>query len=106
MSNKEHLIQKTLNDVDLDLFNSVRKTASYYDASNSIVTHRRIRRPSVTETDRISQSLLKQEEKVLIQYFRDLQRQCLCSNYVQIRRMVVRLLQNKRNKIQLDKHYI
>ncbi len=106
MSNKEHLIQKASNDVDLGLFSSIRKAADYYDVPNSTVAHRRAGRPSVAETDRISQRLSKQEEKVLIQYIRDLQRQHLCPNYAQIRRMVVKLLQSKGDKIRLGKHYV
>ncbi len=106
MSNKEHSIQRASNDVDLGLFDSIRKAADYYDVPKSTVAYRRAGRPSIAETERISQRLSKQEEKVLIQYFQDLQRQHLCPNYAQIRRMVTKLLQNKGDKNRLGKHYV
>ena len=84
-SDKEHLIQNASNDVDLGLFSSIRKATDYYNVPKSTVAYRRAGRPSIAETDRISQRLSKQEERVLIQYFRDLQRQHLCPNYAQIR---------------------
>ena len=66
MSNKEHSIQKASNDVDLALFGSIRKAAAYHNVLKSTVAHRHAGRPSIAETDRISQRLLKQEEKVLV----------------------------------------
>ena len=105
-SEKEHLIQNALNDVDLGLFNSIRQASEHYNVPKSTVAYRRTGRPSITEIDRISQRLSKQEERVLIQYFRDLQRQHLCPNYAQIRRMVTKLLHSKGDKIQLGKYYV
>ena len=71
-SSIEHSIQQALNDVKVGLFSSIRKAASYYDVPKSTAVHRRAGRPLIAETDRISQRLSKQEEKVFIQYFRDL----------------------------------
>ncbi|KAF7509097.1 hypothetical protein GJ744_008324 [Endocarpon pusillum] len=84
MSNKEKSIQKASSDVELGLFSSIRKAADYYDVPNSTVAHRRAGRPSVAEADRISQT------------------QHLPPNYAQIRRMLVKLLQRKGDKIRLE----
>ena len=72
-SNKEQSIQRALNDLELGLFSSIGQAADYYGVPKSTVAHRRTGRPSVVQTDHISQRLSKEEEKVLIQYFRDLQ---------------------------------
>jgi DDE superfamily endonuclease/Tc5 transposase DNA-binding domain len=53
-----------------------------------------------------SQRLSKEEEKVLIQYFQDLQRQDLCPNYPRIRRMISEILQNRGDHKTLGKHYV
>jgi hypothetical protein len=60
----------------------------------------------VAQTDKKSQQLSKEEEKVLIQYFRDLQRQNLCPNYPRIRRMISEILQNRGDHKTLGKHYV
>ena len=72
MSDQEQSIQQASNEVELGLFNSIRKAASYHNVPKSTVAYRRAGRLSVAETDRMIQCLLKQEEKVLIQYFWDL----------------------------------
>ena len=105
-SNKEQSIQRALNDLELGLFSSIGQAADYYGVPKSTVAHRRAGRPSVAQTDRISQRLSKEEEKVLIQYFRDLQRQNLCPNYTQIRRIIAELCRNKGDTNPLGKHYI
>jgi len=72
MSNQEQSIQRALNELDMGLFGSIRESSEYHHVSKSTVAHRRAGRPSVAQTDRKSQRLSKEEEKVLIQYFRDL----------------------------------
>ena len=105
-SNKEKSIQRALNDLELGLFSSFDQAAAYYDVPKSTLAHRRAGRESVAKTNRISQRLTKEEEKVLIQYFRDLQRQNLCPNYTQIRRIIAELCRNKGDLNPLGKHYI
>lgn len=43
---------------------------------------------------------------MLTQYIRDLQRQNQCPNYPQIRRIIVKLLENKGDSEPLGKHYV
>jgi helix-turn-helix, Psq domain len=88
MSNKEQSIQRALNDVELDLSGSVRKAASHYPVIKSTLAHRRQGRDSIAILDRTSQRLSKEEEKVLLHYIRDLQRQNQCPNQAQIRRII------------------
>jgi hypothetical protein len=92
MLNREQSIQRTLNELDLGLFDSIRKSAEYHHVPKSTVAHRRLGRSSIAESDRKSQRLSKEEERVLIQYFRDLQRQNLCPKYPRIRRMITEIL--------------
>jgi Tc5 transposase DNA-binding domain len=106
MPNQEQSIQRALNEPYLGLFDSIRKSAEYHHVPKSTVAYRRSGRSSVAETDRKSQRLSKEEERVLIQYFRDLQRQNLCPNYPRIRRMITEILQNKGDHKTLRKHYI
>jgi len=106
MSNQEQSIQRALNELDMGLFGSIRESSEYHHVSKSTVAHRRAGRPSVAQTDRKSQRLSKEEEKVLIQYFRDLQRQNLCPNYPRIRRMISEILKNRGDHKTLGKHYI
>jgi hypothetical protein len=68
MSNREQSIQRALNELEMSLFPPTHKVTEYPYAG----------RLSVAQTDRKSQRLSKEEEKVLIQYFGDLQRQNLC----------------------------
>jgi hypothetical protein len=43
---------------------------------------------------------------MLVQYFRDLQRQNLCPNYPRIRRIISEILQNKGDHKTPGKHYV
>jgi hypothetical protein len=72
MSNKEQSTQRALNELDMGLFSSLRESTQYHRVLNSTAAHRRAGRPSVAQTDRKSQRLSKEEERVLIQYVRDL----------------------------------
>jgi hypothetical protein len=72
MSNKEQSIQRAVNEVEMGLFSSLRESTQYHHVPNSTAAHRRNGRLSVAQTDKKSQRLSKEEEKVLIQYFRDL----------------------------------
>jgi DDE superfamily endonuclease len=106
MSNKEQSIQRALNDLDLGLFSSIRKAAAYYHVPKSTLAYRRQGRDSIAALDRTSQRLSKEEEKVLVQYIRDLQRQNQCPNRAQIRCIIQKMLQEKGDFDLLGKHYI
>jgi hypothetical protein len=106
MSNQEQSIQRALDELGIGLFPSIRQATEYHHVPKSTAAYRRAGRPSVAQTDRKSQRLSKQEEKVLIQYFRDLQRQNLCPNYPRIRRIISEILQNKGDHKTLGKHYV
>jgi hypothetical protein len=90
----------------MGLFSSLRESAQYHRVPTSTAAHRRAGRLSVAQVDKKSQRLSKEEEKVLIQYFRDLQRQNLCPNYPRIRRMITEILQNRGDHKTLRKHYV
>lgn len=106
MSTQEQLIQRVSNDLNLDLFSSICKAADYYHVSKSTVAHRRTECNSTANVNCRSQRLLNEEEKVLIQYIQDLQRQNQYSNYSQIRQIITKLLKNKDDQKSLGKHYI
>lgn len=106
MSDHEHSIQNASNDVDLGLFSSIRKAADYYGIPKSTVAYRRAGRDSVAKTDRKSQRLSNEEERILIRHLQDLQHQNLCLNYAQIRALVVELLRDKGDERPLGKNYI
>jgi hypothetical protein len=95
MSNQEQSIQRASHDIDLALFSSIRKAADYHHLPKSTVAHRRAGRNSIANVDRRSQRLSNEEEKVLIQYARDLQRRNQCPNYPQSRYIITKLLENK-----------
>ena len=92
MSDQEQSIQRASNELDTGLFSSIRKAADHHGVAKSTVAHRRAGRNSVAKIDRKSQRLSNEEEKVLVQYFRDLQRQNLCLNYTKIRHIIDELL--------------
>ena len=106
MSNQDQSIQRALNELDMGLFTSITKSSAYHHVPESTAAHRRAGRPSVAQSDRKSQRLSKEEEKVLIQYFRDLHRQNLCPNYPQIRRIISEILENRGDHRALGKHYV
>ena len=68
-SNKEQSVQQAVNELEMGLFPSIGKAATYHGVAKSTAAHRRAGRPSIEATDRKSQRLLKEEEKVLLQYF-------------------------------------
>ena len=80
-SNQGHSIKRAVNEYELGLFSSIRKAAAYHKVPRSTVAHWRAGRESIAKTERKSQRLLNEEEKVLLQYLQDLQRQNLCPNY-------------------------
>jgi hypothetical protein len=95
MSNQEQSIQRASHDVELALFSSIRKAADYHHVPKSTVPYRRAGRNSIANVDRRSQRLSNEEEKVLVQYTRDLQRWDQCPNYPPIRYIITKLLENK-----------
>ena len=71
--NKEQSVQWAVNELEMGLFLSIGKAAMYHGIVKSTAAHWCARWPSIKATDRKSQRLLKEEEKVLLQYFWDLQ---------------------------------
>jgi hypothetical protein len=96
MSNREQSIQRALNELETGLFPPTHKVTEYPHAG----------RLSVARTDRKSQRLSKEEEKVLIQYFGDLQRQNLCPISLEFDELSPEILQNSGDHKTLRKHYV
>ena len=72
-SNKEQCVQRALNELVMGLFSSVGNAVGHHGVAKSTAAHRHAGRPSIEATDRKSQRLSREEEKALVQYFRDLQ---------------------------------
>ncbi|ERF69214.1 hypothetical protein EPUS_02181 [Endocarpon pusillum Z07020] len=105
-SNQEQLIQQALNDLDIGAEKSIRKVAAKYRVSKTTVAYRRRGRNPRTQANRRTQRLSLEEEKTLIQWIRDLQRQNLCPNYPRIRSFVYEILRNRGDSRPLGKNYV
>ncbi len=99
-------LQIALNSLNIGSSSSIRKAAVKFGASKSTLAYRRGGRPSRANADRSTQRLSLQEERTLIQWIRDLQRQNLCPDYSKIRRFTHEILRNKGDSRPLGKNYI
>jgi Tc5 transposase DNA-binding domain len=106
MSNQEHRIQNALNDLQTNRFSSIRQAAAYNDVPRSTLTHRRGGRNSKANIERKSQRLTNQEEKLVIQWIQDLQKQHISPNYSKLRTILTNLLRKKGDRRPLGKHFI
>ena len=80
-SNQEQSIQQALLDVDTQRFRSIRQAAAYHKVASSTLGHRRGGRQAQTSIDRNTQRLTKSEERVVVTWIQDLQKQHMNSNY-------------------------
>ena len=106
MSNQEQNIQNALNDLQLKRFRSIRQSALYNHVSPTTLAYRVGGRKSKTQTERKSQRFTNQEEKSIVQWLSDLQRQHISANYIHIREMLQNLLQKKGDLKPLGEHFI
>jgi helix-turn-helix, Psq domain len=91
-SKQEEEIQKALNDLQENKFNSIKQAADYYNVLSSTLAHRVRGRRSKANIKRKSQRFTNEEEKVLVQWIKDLQRQRISLNYATIRLILQNLL--------------
>jgi hypothetical protein len=106
MSNKEERIQEALDDFRSGRFQSISQSAAFHDVPRSTLNHRNRGRDSLTKADRSQQRLTNEQERVVVQWIRDLQRQYLNLNYIRIREVVVQLLRQNGDHRPLGKHWI
>ena len=83
-SNQEQSIQQALLDVETQRFRSIQQAAAYHKVARSTLGHRRGGRRVRTSIDLNSQRLTKSEERVLVTWIKDLQKQHMSLNYHQI----------------------
>jgi adenylate cyclase class IV len=65
-SEQEEEIQKALNDLQENKFNSIKQAADYYNVPSSTLAHRVRGRRSKANIERKSQRFTNKEEKVLV----------------------------------------
>ena len=105
-SNQEEKIQKALNDLLEQKFCSIKQAADYYSVPSSTLAHRVRGRQSKANIERKSQRFTNEEERVLVQWIWDLQRQRMSPNYETIRLILRKLLEQKGDFNPLDKHFV
>ena len=105
-SNQEEKIQKALNDLLEQKFRSIKQAADYYSVPSSTLAHHVRGRRSKANIERKSQRLTNEEEKVLVQWIWDLQRQRTSPNYETIRLILRKLLEQKGDFNKLGKHFV
>lgn len=103
---KEQSIQRALDEFEKGLFSSLRKAANHHGVPRTTLSYRLRGRRSTAEADRKSQRLSKDEERALVRYFQDLQRQDQCPDHPKMHSIVTRFLRNKGDENRLGKNYL
>ena len=103
-SNKEERIQLTICDFRNNRFTSFCQSAAFHNVALSTLTARAHGRVSRHLSSQRAQYLSIDEELVLIQWIRDLQRQRMSPNSTQIRFFVTQLCKSKGLNIHIGKH--
>ena len=106
MSNKDQRVENASNDLDLGFYNCLDAAALANRVPKSTLGHRRAGRPSIARIERKSQRLNNEEEKVLVQWLRDLQKQHQPPTFPKIRAIIEEVLRNRGDLRPLGKHYI
>ncbi len=106
MSDQEQRVQQALNDLEDGKYRSTRQAALANRVPKSIVAYRRRNRPLIVNKERKSQRFTNEEERALIQWIKDLQRQHISPNYPKLCLMLSNLLKSKEDTKKLGKHWI
>ncbi len=105
-SNQDHSIEQALIEIETKRFRSIRQAAAYHKVAPSTLGHRRRGRKTRASIDSISQRLTNSEERVLVAWIEDLQKQHMSPNYHQITFVVEQMLRKKGNKRPLGTRWI
>ena len=106
MSYKEQNVQNALNDFHNKRFRSIRQSALYNGVAPATVAYRIGGRKSNAKKERKNQRFTNQEEKSIVQWLSDLQKQHISLNYPHVRELLEHLLRKKGDKKELKIHYI
>ena len=106
MSDQEQKVQKAVDDVEFKRFRSIRQSAMYNGVSPTTVAYRVGGRKAKSQSQRKNQRFTNQEEKSIVQWLCDLQRQHISPNYARITEMLQNLAQKKGQMELIDKHFI
>lgn len=106
MPTDERSIQNASNDIDLGFYTSLDAAAEANTVPKSTLGHRRAGRPSHAQVSRKNQRLSNEEEKVVMQWLRDMQKQNLYLSYPKMRDLITELLKNKDIQRPLGQYYI
>ena len=106
MSNQEDNILQAVDDIRNRRYKSIRQCVAYYGVPRSTVASQLRGRKSKTEIDHKSQRFTVQEQKSIIQWINDLQRQHRSLNHAELRGLLENLLQKKGDFRPLGEHYI
>ena len=106
MSNQESQIQKALYDYESGFASSITQAARFNDVAPSTVRHRRLGRTTRSSSTHSDRRLHYEEERVIVQWLTDLQKQFQPSSLSLLRSMVIWLLQQKGDTEPLGKNYI
>jgi DNA mismatch repair ATPase MutS len=106
MSNQEQKVQNAANDAQVKRFRSIRQSALYHGVSPTTVAYRVGGRKAKTQIERKSQRFTNPEEKSIVQWLNDLQRQHISPSYQRIRVIFENLLRKKAQLNSLGKHFI
>ena len=106
MADHEEDVQKAIQDVSTRRFRSIRQSAAFNGVSKATVAHRVQGRKAKASRELKSQRFTNQEEKSIIQWINDLQKQHISPNHIQIREILKNLLQNKGDFQPLGEHFI
>jgi DDE superfamily endonuclease len=105
-SEKEQNVQKALNELLEKKYRSIQQAALANGVASSTLAHRVRGRRSIHNVERKSQRFTNEEEKLLGQWIRDLQRQRISPNYRKMRIIMQNLLRNKGDLRPLGKHFV
>ena len=106
MSDQEQKIQKAVDDVANKRYRSIRQSALANDVSRTTLTYRVGGRKAKSQMERKNRRFINQEEKCVVQWLNDLQRQHMSPNYPRIREIFENLAQKKGQLEPLGKHFI
>jgi hypothetical protein len=82
MSDQEQKIQKAVKDVNDQRYSSIRQAALANDVARATLTYRIGGRKAKSQMERKNRRFTNQEEKSIVQWLNDLQRQHMSPNYL------------------------
>ncbi len=104
LSKHDQSVQKALNDVAIGNIASIPQAAAYHSVPISTAYHRAHGRKPRAQTDLRSKRLNFQQERVLVQWVKDSQRQLNAPSFLTIRVVVSKILLENGDSKPLGQH--